>query len=284
MASEWDRFAPVVKNEWDRFKPVGISASGANDIPRGVGDVAGPAAPVESPAKPSPFELPGLAGLGEAGMSIASAIPSLTYGMMVGAGDLYRSGKYGTPEGARLMENTATKSMGMNTYHPRTSEGRSTLRYVGDKLQQFLPVAGLGAELSAIARSVPAVSRAAGDITGSGIGKVGDALVRGKIDPQVAELARVATKYDIPLAPHMLGVDNKFSRMLGNLAERDIPFSFSNVKQRREQLNKAVLTQMNAENTATRATPDVVVAAMDRSGGGIGDIAARTTLDRKSVV
>ena len=53
MASEWDQFSPVVKNEWDRFQMTGQQMSGADAIPRGPGDMAGPAAtnPVEDTSK-----------------------------------------------------------------------------------------------------------------------------------------------------------------------------------------------------------------------------------------
>jgi len=251
--------------------------SGAAAIPRGEGDMAGPAAPVETPGAKLLYGLNNIAGAGEAGLSVASAIPASVYGMMAGGGAVARSGQYGTPEGARLMADTAAQSIGANTYQPRTQAGREQLGSVSSALQNLLPVAGLGGEMAALSQAARPAIGAASDATGAAMGKAGDALIRGKVDPQVAGLAQVAEKYGIPLSPHMLGT-NKFARMVGNAAEQDVPLAFSKVKDRQAQFNKAVLTQMNAENTATRATPDAVVAAMDRSGSGIGDIAAKTSL------
>jgi len=251
--------------------------NGAAAIPRGPGDMAGPAAPAEQTGIKLPYGLNNLVGAGETALSIGSAIPASIYGVMTGAGELARSGKYGTPEGANLLENTAVKSIQANSYRPRTSAGLSQLESLAPIMQNLLPVAGLSGEMAALGRGARPAMAAVGDATNAALGKAGDVAIRGRVDPQVAALAQVAEKYDIPIAPHML-VANKFARMVGNVAEQDVPLAFSKVKGRQAAFNKAVLTQIDSENTATRATPDVVVAAMNKSGEGIGDIAAKTTL------
>jgi hypothetical protein len=233
-------------------------------------------APTAREQQPSGGLIDKVKGIGEAAIATATAIPASIYGTAVGLSNALRSGQFGTPEGANLAEKTATQSMQANTYAPRTEAGKNYLENVGTVAQNLAPIAGLPNELSAISAGSKPALQAAGDFANSTKSKVAAAMIP-TIDPEVARLARVAEKYDIPIAPHMLG-DNRIGKMIGNAAEQDIPLSFSKTKAREASFVNAVLKQFDPEATATKITPDVYAEAMKKSGGKISDIAAKTTL------
>jgi hypothetical protein len=206
----------------------------------------------------------------EAVKSLASGIPAGLWGNIVGIATGLKPGNYGTPEGANRASAVASQSAAANTYTPRSQEGREMVSAVTEPMKNLTPLIGFPSEMANIATlAKPSVQQA----------KTGalNALTP-KIDPEIANLAQTAEKYNIPLRPDMLG-NKRIPKAVGNFLENDVPLAFSKAGKREDAFVNAIVKQIDPESNATRLTPDVYSSAMDKAGKGIGDIAARTTVD-----
>lgn len=128
--------------------------SGAVSLPPGTelgGGVARAAIPGQAtnvPAAPQPA--PSLAdraiGTGEAALSAVTGATGGSLGMLGGAlkglAEQILSGKFGTPEAANMVEQSAAEGAHAMTYQPRTAQGQQQSAVVGDVMQQLIPVMG----------------------------------------------------------------------------------------------------------------------------------------------
>lgn len=101
-----------------------------------------------------------LVGTGETALAMGTGAVGGTLGMLGGTlkglAEQILSGQFGTPQAARLVEQSAAKGAQALTYEPRTQAGQEQTRAVGEALQQILPVTPLTGELGMIAQGTKA--------------------------------------------------------------------------------------------------------------------------------
>ncbi len=176
-------------------------------------------------------------------------------------------------------------SYSQNVYQPRSDTGQE---YVEDVVQpamnQMGPLLGHGHEMAHAAPAIAPAVRAAGDVVRPVATAAGDAAVRGTakmigVDPELAKVARTAgeLKYPIDVRPDQVKQGAKFTKLAGQ-ASSDVPFSGSKTKSNQVNFTKNVIHELNPEDTSDRLTPENFSKAMERSGGGIGDIMAKTEI------
>jgi len=124
----------------------------------------------EQPVTPEPDRDVGevITGVGEAGLSMVTGVTGgtagMVYGTFKGLADAIRSGKYGTAEGADMVEKAALDMMQQLTYQPRTEAGAEYTRAVGEVLEETIPVMPLTAEMAAISQATRAAAPIAGAV------------------------------------------------------------------------------------------------------------------------
>lgn len=126
---------------------------------------------VPAPGQPSIGEQ--LIGAGEAALAAGTGAIGGTVGMiggtLKGLAEQILSGQFGTPQAARLVEQSAAKDAQALTYAPRTQAGQEQLQAVGQAMQQILPITPLTGELGMIAQGAraaqPAMQAGAGIAT-----------------------------------------------------------------------------------------------------------------------
>ena len=101
-------------------------------------------------------------GTVEAGLSAATGMTGGALGLVGGgigglAGSIM-SGQFGTPEGARNIEQAAAEGAQELTYQPRTAEGQQQAQAVGETLAQTIPVMPLTGEMALAGRAAQAVA------------------------------------------------------------------------------------------------------------------------------
>lgn len=114
-----------------------------------------------------------LIGAGEAALAAGTGAIGGTVGMiggtLKGLAEQILSGQFGTPQAARLVEQSAAKGAQALTYAPRTQAGQEQLQAVGQAMQQILPITPLTGELGMIAQGAraaqPAMQAGAGIAT-----------------------------------------------------------------------------------------------------------------------
>ncbi len=157
--------------------------------------------PPQPPAQPEPTLVDRAIGTGEAALTVATGATGGSIGMiggtLKGLAEQILAGKFGTPEAAKMVEQSAAQGAQALTYAPRTEQGQEQAAAVGQAFQQIVPVAGLTGEMQAIANAVPraparvvaqagtegVVRSVAGDAAAAGVGRGIDAAAR------VADLA-----------------------------------------------------------------------------------------------
>jgi hypothetical protein len=110
-----------------------------------------------------------LIGAGEAALTTGTGMVGGTAGMIYGTGKQIASsvldGTFGTPEAAKLVEQSAASHAQDLTFTPRTETGQQYAQNVGDVMQQMAPTMPLTAELgmagTAIRNATPAIQSAA---------------------------------------------------------------------------------------------------------------------------
>lgn len=122
-------------------------------------------------AQPTPQAEPSLLdrlkGVGEAGLSMATGATggALGYvgGTLGGIAGSVATGKFGTPEGARMAQEAAQEGAAKLTYQPRTETGQE---YVRTAAEAAAPLAAIApTEGAALAATAPAVARQARSMT-----------------------------------------------------------------------------------------------------------------------
>lgn len=100
------------------------------------------------------------AGVGEAALALGTGATGGTIGIMAGTlkgiADSIRAGKFGTEEGARMIEKTAEDLMASLTYQPRGEAGREYVAEIGEALAPLEAFAPLEAEIGAATRAARA--------------------------------------------------------------------------------------------------------------------------------
>ena len=103
-------------------------------------------------------------GAGETALTLATGVTGGTVGMiggtLKGLAEQILSGKFGTPEAAKLVEQEAVKGAQALTYAPRTQAGQEMTEATGEALQQVIPVTPLTAELGALSAGARAAAPA----------------------------------------------------------------------------------------------------------------------------
>ena len=84
-------------------------------------------------------------GTGEAALSAVTGMTGGAVGMVGGTAkgmaEQILNGQFGTPEAARLVEQSAAQGAQALTYAPRTPSGQSQARAMGEAMQQVIPIA-----------------------------------------------------------------------------------------------------------------------------------------------
>ncbi len=181
---------PVGQKLLDRFSQW---KSGGDQIP----DMPVPAdrLPV-SPSMPQPVAAPEPSlvdkaiGTGEAALTLGTGLTGGTIGMagglVAGLAEQILNGNFGTPEAARMVEQTAMAGANALTYQPRTKSGQDQAGVVGDAMQQMIPVA-------AVLHTMPPVMDAARPV--AGMARDGAASVMDRAATAMPQAARdVAAK------------------------------------------------------------------------------------------
>jgi hypothetical protein len=236
--------------------------------------------------------LPGAVG-GYVGGAVGAAETALRGGVQPGvinAPGMPAGARIGTPRGSEAstpMLSALNEAMGQGaqaaTYQPSTETGQEYAEKAGEALGPLM--ATLGGHAGTLAPAVPG-ARPALEATGTAAKRVGAAAVEAAvptITPQRAANVRAGMEQGLTFAPHQLA-ENKFVKMAGETAE-SVPGSFGEMRRadRQQAFNQALIKHVNPEETATRLTGDVLGAAMNRSGGKIGEITAKTELPLEDV-
>lgn len=143
-----------------------------------------------------------LIGAGEAALTTATGLTGGLAGMIGGTGvgmtQAILNGQFGTKEGADMVERSAMEGAQALTYAPRTDVGQEYVQNVGEVMQEAMPLAGLGAEIGALAGStkaaqpaVTAMTRAAAAPVIAGAGRAA----------QIAQTAATRTVQAVKNAP-----------------------------------------------------------------------------------
>ena len=141
-------------------------------------------------------------GTGEAALSMATGATGGAVGMiggtLKGLAEQILSGNFGTPEAAKLVEQSAMSGAQALTYEPRTPSGQAQAQAVGSAMQNLIPVApilpGLMPAAAGARSAAPAgvVARAGAEGLGRAVaGEAGASAVASGIDAgsRVANLA-----------------------------------------------------------------------------------------------
>jgi hypothetical protein len=130
-------------------------ADSANLIP-------GSVIPETIPQAPEPSIVDQAIGTGEAGLALATGATGGAVGMiggtLKGLAEQILSGNFGTPEAARLVEQSASKGAEALTYAPRTQAGQEQTQAVGNVLQNIIPVAPLAGQVGMMAQGIRAAA------------------------------------------------------------------------------------------------------------------------------
>ncbi|MGE0349806.1 hypothetical protein [Hydrogenophaga sp.] len=132
-------------------------------------------------------------GTGEAALTALTGATGGTVGMIAGTlkglAEQILSGNFGTPEAAKLVEQSAMSGAQALTYEPRTPSGQAQAEAVGSAMQQIIPVApvlpGLMPAAAGARSAAPArvVARAGAESAGRAVaGETGAAAVSAGID------------------------------------------------------------------------------------------------------
>ena len=182
------------------------------------------------------------------------------------------------------------------TYEPRSVGGQEAKKSLADMVQWV----GSRPAVKSIGEGIDAVG-VASPVAGAAIQSIPDLLgvvgartplnaaesaikkaVTPRIDPQVALLGKKAIDAGIPIRPDML-MESKALRGMGSFFE-DVPGAGSMKIPRDMEVTKNIVKAINPEETAVKLTSEVYKNALNRSGSGISEIAARNPLQDAKVV
>jgi hypothetical protein len=292
--------APAGGNPWDS-DPLVSPASGsgpAHTIPQADAGIHVPASTSRPPAPPSTLPQKVMGGI-EAGMNI---ITSLTTGALTAAGGFIggvagaaATGQLGTQEGVQNIQQATAEGQAKGTYPPTTPTGQEYAENAGDVLNAALPVFGHMGEIGAVHAGAAPAAQAVGDVARAGGAAVADtaaaagrAVAKGAgkvvgVDPELVKVAQIAQElpYPIKVAPDQL-TTGKFTKLVGQTS-REVPLSGSSTDANAEAFTRNAIALINPDETARRLTGVTYDDAMNRSGQGIGDIAAKTPVPLEDI-
>ena len=243
-------------------------------------------------------------GAGEAAANAATGIGSSIVGGLRGLyeGGLSLAHGNGLDAAAQTATDAIQSVQNAGTYQPHTSGGKyltelvtapiagasEVLGYAGNKAGSV--VGGkTSAALEGIGESIPAI---AGTIAGGRMAlrnapkvqafasDVADAA-KPNISPARADLAQKAKDMGIELRPDQL-VTNKYARIAGQVLSQ-VPFSFSKTDANTTAFGKKLVSLIGGDSAAEGMSHEVYNAAMNKSGGAIGDIAASKEIPLKDL-
>jgi hypothetical protein len=121
--------------------------------------------------------------------TIASGMAAGTVGPLAGVASTLTSGKYGTPEGIRIGQQTAQDVSGQIQYRPRTEEANAITQALGRLVNDsgIVAVAPLTGEMNALARAAAPANQAIGDLV-KGAGKQGYNRLDQMLTPKPTEI------------------------------------------------------------------------------------------------
>lgn len=141
--------------------------------------IPGSVIPETIPKAPEPSIADQAMGTGEAALSVATGATTGMAGMiggtLKGMAEQILSGKFGTPEAARMVEQSAARGAQALTYEPRTQSGREQTQAAGEVIKNLIPIAG-------ISNTLPPVTQAIRPIAGMARAKTAAVLDRAAID------------------------------------------------------------------------------------------------------
>jgi hypothetical protein len=121
-------------------------------------------------------------------------------GMLKGLAEQILAGQFGTPEAAKLVEQSAMQGAQALTYAPRTEQGQEQVEAVGSVARNLIPLAGLQPQMGAIAQGVPrgvpagTVMRSAAESTARTVGGEAAAAATVKAMDSATRVASLAGK------------------------------------------------------------------------------------------
>lgn len=122
-----------------------------------VSQIPGTQVPGATTTTPEPSLADKAIGTGEAALSTLTGMTGGAVGMVGGTAKGLASavmdGTYGTPEGAKSVEQAANAGAQALTYAPRTESGQDQAAAVGQAMQQVIPVAPLAGQMVPAARA-----------------------------------------------------------------------------------------------------------------------------------
>jgi Transglycosylase SLT domain len=225
-----------------------------------------------------------IGGVLETPLALGSSMVGGVVGPIAGLYKGLTSGKYGTQEGVNEASKYAGDVANSMTYQPRTQTGQEITGTIGKTLNDsgVIGVAPMMGELGAVGKAATPINNSISDLlrstseeSANGASKLINS-VKPTINPRISELADKAQEFGIPLRPDML-TNNKFAKILGNTLEQ-VPLSGSKAVDRQGAYTSALIKLLGGDESTAKLTPDVFSSAMQKSGGTIGDISARTPI------
>lgn len=160
-----------------------------------------PALPAQDAPEPTLAET--AIGTGEAALTTLTGATGGALGMiggtLKGLAEQILSGQFGTPEAAKLVQQSAMSGAEALTYQPRTESGRAQAAAVGETLQNIMPVAAVAPALvpaGAMPRGTPGrvVAQAGAEGAASAVGGDAAAVGAARAIDAAGRVADMATK------------------------------------------------------------------------------------------
>lgn len=119
--------------------------------------IPGSVIPETIPQAPEPSLLDQAAGVGEAGLTLATGATGGALGMiggtLKGLAEQILAGNFGTPEAQRAVEESASRGAQSLTYAPHTQSGQEMAQSAGEVLQNLIPIAPLTGQIGMAAQA-----------------------------------------------------------------------------------------------------------------------------------
>jgi hypothetical protein len=154
-----------------------------------------PARAAAARAQPGPSIGQRVVGAGEAALATVTGATTGAAGMIGGTvkgmAQAVLDGSFGTPEAARMVEQSAAQGAQALTFAPRTETGQEYAQALGDVAQQLVPLAGLTPQVGALGQAA-AQSRTAAPLARAGAQQAAQAVAAATPAPVAAAAQRVA--------------------------------------------------------------------------------------------
>ena len=277
----------------------------------GVAAIPGLAEGVRAPARTAPPEPPKddsflgkMKGAVEAALNVVSGATTGQIGALGGGWQhVLESGANAVRKGvgaaplpttAPDLETAMAKGAEAVTYQPRSREGREmaapvneTIGAIGTGLMAGpRGMTGMGGRTAAEVEGIHPGMRFAGDVAAAAVDRAKGATARGigrmlEVNPEKLKSASAAEGQGMTVLPHHVS-DQPVTQKVGQ-ATQHVPFAGGAAKRNQKAFTKAVIKQINPEDTASQLTPEVMDRALKRAGGQIGENMASVEVPQETL-